>query len=61
MKTFDIKLNGKAYSTFVTALRKPDRVLAAWRERMASLGYSLPTGEWVAQPYMRNSLDSYGL
>jgi len=60
MRTFEIKLNGNAYSTFVTGLRKPERVLAAFIERMSSLGYRLPDGEWLARPYQRNSLDSYG-
>lgn len=60
MKTFEIRLNGGVYSSFVTALRKPEKVLAAYRDRMTSLGYSLPTGDWSARPYVRNSLDSYG-
>lgn len=60
MRTFEIRLNGKAYSYFATALRNPQRVLAAFVERMSSLGYRLPEGEWLARLYQRNSLDSYG-
>ena len=60
MRTFEIRLNGNVYSTFVTAFRNPERVMAAFRERMSSLGYSLPNGEWAARPYTANYLDSYG-
>jgi hypothetical protein len=60
MRTYEIRLNGKVYSSFVTSLRQPLKVLSAWHCRMTSMGYGLPSGDWSAQPYQRNSLDSYG-
>lgn len=60
MRTYTITLSGKPYSNFVTGLRSPAKILAAYREHMAALGYALSWNDLAVRVYPKNALDSYG-